>query len=96
MENKRKKRILLAFDSFKDTLRATEISKIVSDVLTEIFTENEVEIHIKNLSDGGEGFLTCFSQGIENFQIKTHQVTGPFPLSQVNAKYGIFTRSFLI
>ena len=73
----RKLRVLLAFDSFKDTLTAEEAAGAVAAELRRCIAEELVEERVRHLSDGGEGFLRVFSQARDDLEVKSLSVTGP-------------------
>lgn len=83
--DKFQKNILLAFDSFKDTLSAD----LVCSSLERSFRNlGYVNIKTKPLSDGGEGFIAALT---ESLQLTAHQVTIIGPLgNDIQSTYSTF------
>lgn len=100
MPEGRKLRLLLAFDSFKDTLAAEEVAATVTAELRRSLPEALVEERVRHLSDGGEGFLRVFAQGRGDLEVRSVRVTGPLcsvaadgstaAVQEVQAQYGLF------
>ncbi|MEF3280558.1 MAG: glycerate kinase [Elusimicrobiota bacterium] len=74
--------VLICVNSFKGTASSKEINKILSKVLV----RKGYDVVVKNVSDGGDGFLDCFS---ETGNIIKKKVTGPFYGSKISASYVI-------
>jgi len=81
------KKVLLAFDSFKDTLTSEEVTTIVADALS----KKNVKISKKMLSDGGEGFLASL-QSTLNLEYIRVDVTGPLG-EPIKASYCVYNPS---
>ncbi|MFM8294899.1 MAG: glycerate kinase [Microcystaceae cyanobacterium] len=81
-------RVLIAPDSFKGTLSATEICQILT---TELGSKFEIITH--PLADGGEGSLEAIAACLPHYQWITLTVTGPLPNQTVTAKYLWLTAS---
>eukprot|EP01104_Vermistella_antarctica_P011111 TRINITY_DN3063_c0_g2_i1.p1 TRINITY_DN3063_c0_g2~~TRINITY_DN3063_c0_g2_i1.p1 ORF type:complete len:410 (+),score=49.63 TRINITY_DN3063_c0_g2_i1:336-1565(+) len=80
-------RVLVAFDSFKDTLSAADAGAAVLDALiAERGSEGIIPTQV-NLSDGGEGFLSSLAGPLE-LELLTASVSGPMG-SPVPATYGV-------
>ena len=77
-------KILLAFDSFKESLSSLEAARYFQEGFETIFPDAQVET--VPLSDGGEGFVEAlvFRQG----DLQERQVAGPLG-SMVNASFGL-------
>jgi len=96
-------RVLLAFDSFKDTLAAEEVAALVEEALRVHVPEDRLEVRVRHLSDGGEGFLQVFAQSRRELELRSVRVTGPLcrvgadgrteAAQEVEAQYGIFLAS---
>jgi glycerate 2-kinase len=71
-------RVLVASDSFKDTLEAQQIGESVHEALVSGSTDSSIHFVTENcpLSDGGEGFLKAYKPHLEREEVI--QVTGPF------------------
>lgn len=75
-------RLLVAPDSFKGTLSATEVCQIVATELADAFT-----LISHPLADGGEGTLDAIATSLPNSKFINVLVSGPLPKSKVTAKY---------
>ena len=75
-------RLLIAPDSFKGTLSATEICEIIQQELGEDF-----EIMAHPLADGGEGSLEAIAANLPHHQWISLRVMGPLPEQIVTAQY---------
>ncbi len=78
-------RIVVAIDSFKGSLSSLEAGNAVKEAALRINNENEVSVH--PLADGGEGTVEALSKGLGGKLIKT-EVKGPL-CKPVKAKYAI-------
>jgi glycerate kinase len=72
-------RILVALNAFKGTASSSELNKAVSKILVKNHS-----VSIKNISDGGDGFIECFT---DNGKLIKKVVTGPLYNMKVKAKY---------
>ncbi|MBF0288022.1 MAG: glycerate kinase [SAR324 cluster bacterium] len=79
-------KIVLAFDSFKESLSSLEAANFFSKGFQRIFPDSLVETLL--LSDGGEGFVTALTH--QNGQIHYQEVHGPLDTT-VQACYGILS-----
>ena len=79
-------KVLLAFDSFKDTLTSQEISSIVKSVIE---GNGNASVVVKPLSDGGEGFLSSLQNSLplEPVHVNVHGPLG----DNMNSTYSTFT-----
>ncbi|MEB3247753.1 MAG: glycerate kinase, partial [Merismopediaceae bacterium] len=75
-------RLLVAPDSFKGTLSATEICGILQQELGQDF-----DVICHPLADGGEGTLAAIAGSLRDHQWITQTVTGPLPGKTVTAQY---------
>lgn len=82
-------KVLLAFDSFKDTLSA----QCVSDVTKNVLENNikDIDITIRTLSDGGEGFLQSLSNSLDLEPVSV-TVNGPLG-NKIESFYSIHKQS---
>jgi glycerate kinase len=81
-------KIVVAMDSFKDSLTAVEASEIVAESLSSVVPE--AEIVVKPMADGGEGTAkTMIAAG--NGQGVEKTVTGPLPDMRVSAGFAWFS-----
>lgn len=78
-------KILLAPDSFKESMSATEVCQSMEKGILKIFPEAQI-IHIP-MSDGGEGLLSSLIDSTQG-QYYTTMVKGPL-YEQVSASYGL-------
>ena len=76
-------KILLAPDSFKGTLSATEVANVLADTLRKHFPD--ADVRILPLSDGGEGLLDCMQTAMHGTMMTT-TVQGPLG-RDVRARY---------
>lgn len=92
-------KVVLAFDSFKDTLSASELCAIAKEKLLSL--DPSLDILCLPMSDGGEGFLKTFELAVSDvphfsFSSKQLEVIGPLgtPLHVTTrqAEYGILYR----
>jgi glycerate kinase len=72
-------RILVALNAFKGTATSSELNRVISKVLLKNHS-----VSIKNISDGGDGFIDCFKK---NGIVIKKIVTGPLYDMKVKAKY---------
>jgi len=86
------KKIIIAPDSFKDSISSTRVCRIIQDVIIDNFPQ----FNVKSIpvSDGGEGFLEILT---ENLNLKTIKlsVIGPAG-NRVNANYGVSQKTAYI
>lgn len=84
------KNILIAPDSFKESLSAKRVSEIISEVLTKKALENNIEIkcHLLPLADGGEGTVDVAVTTL-GAKINSAKVCGPLVDShrEINAEF---------
>lgn len=83
--NKRMKKILFAFDSFKGSLTSIEVGEAASRGAKKVFPQ--VETVVVPVADGGEGTVEAVV-GATGGEIVTAVVTGPLG-DKVEAAYGI-------
>lgn len=86
-------KFIIAPDSFKGSLSASEFCCVTEDCIEKYFTQknySKPEIILMPLADGGEGTLDCilFASGGEK---KSVEVTGPFFKDSVTAQIGFFS-----
>lgn len=88
-------KIILAFDSFKGSYSASEITLLAEKELKHLVSNAIIKCF--PLADGGEGTLEVL-QSLPGSQILEAKVTGPLPDMQVIAKYLYFseTRSIFV
>lgn len=80
-------KIIIAMDSFKETMSADSACDIVADILRDM--QKDIEVITKPMADGGEGTASAMiSAG--NGQWITKQVTGPLMEMQIEAGFGWF------
>jgi glycerate kinase len=79
------KRVLIAFDKFKDALTAREAGEVVAAALRE--QRPDWTFDLAPLSDGGEGFTTILTQAVRGQEVAC-EVTGPRG-KPVTAKFGL-------
>jgi len=85
-------RILIAVDSFKDSLSAIDVSKNIKKGILKV--NNEIEVKELPLADGGEGTMKILINNL-NGEIVKLDVTGPLG-KKVNASYGIINEEIAI
>ena len=78
-------RIVVAIDSFKGSLSSLEAGNAVKEAALRINNESEVSVH--PLADGGEGTVEALSKGLGGKLVET-EVKGPL-CKPVKAKYAI-------
>ena len=79
-------KILLAFDSFKDTLTAERLSDVVKQSLLEVV--GECEIQSKPVSDGGQGFIGALKKSMQLESVPCRAV-GPLG-NEIDTEYAFF------
>lgn len=89
-------KIVIAPDSFKGTLHAHEVARIIKDSFTQLFKEKHFEAMIETvpIADGGEGTSSVLLENLGGRRI-THVVTGPEG-QDVEASYAIINNSAVI
>lgn len=80
--------IILAPDSFKGSMKASEVTKYMKDSILEIFPEST--IHDLPIGDGGEGTMEALVNAT-NGTFTTVSVTGPLG-DKVTAQYGVLDK----
>jgi glycerate kinase len=80
-------KIVIAMDSFKGTLKAHEVCKIVSNVITE--KSSDVTVVIKPMADGGEGTARAMIEAAGGTWIP-FMVMGPLRQMQIEAGFAWF------
>ena len=78
-------RVVVAIDSFKGSLSSVEAGNAVKEAICRL--ENNTEVIVKPLADGGEGTVEALASGFDSQIIET-TVTGPL-MTKVKAKYCI-------
>ena len=78
-------KIILAPDSFKGSMTATEITSYMSQSILETYPH--AEVHALPVGDGGEGTMEALVNAT-NGKFETVSVTGPLG-NQVTAQYGV-------
>ena len=78
-------RVVVAIDSFKGSLSSIEAGNAVKEAICRL--ENNTEVIVKPLADGGEGTVEALASGFDSQIIET-TVTGPL-MTKVKAKYCI-------
>ena len=81
----RREKILIVPDSFKETLSAAEVCRIVSEEAEAVL--GDAEIRCIPIADGGEGSVDCFLQALGGTR-QSVQIKGPL-FDDVDAQYGI-------
>lgn len=76
--------VLIAPDSFKDSLTAAQVSNAIAKGVTQ-FSSN-FECHFLAASDGGEGFLQAVERSISNLEVQTITTVDPLG-NTVEASY---------
>jgi glycerate 2-kinase len=79
-------KIVIAADSFKETLSSSEVNDTLESAVLKIFPEAQVS-KVK-IADGGEGTVDCILSVMEGREIHS-EVSGPLPGMRVNAKWCI-------
>lgn len=79
-------KIVVAFDSFKESISAQEACKVAMEGIKESLPYNSTTIEIP-LSDGGEGLVDCIREIIPTKQINI-KVHNPL-MEQINTSYAI-------
>jgi glycerate kinase len=83
-------KIVIAMDSFKTTLTASEACRIVAKAIKDLLPD--VHVSIKPMADGGEGTAEALMNSMPGRWIpKT--VTGPLPNSKAEARFAWFENS---
>lgn len=85
-------KIIVAPDSFKDSISAPRVCRVIQDVIIDNFPQLTVESI--PVSDGGEGFLEILTENL-NLQTISLSVMGPAEKS-VEARYGISQKTAYI
>ncbi|HEV59327.1 MAG TPA: glycerate kinase, partial [Phycisphaerales bacterium] len=80
-------RIVVATDSFKGTLRASEACRIIADAIAHRLPD--AELVIKPMADGGEGTAEAMMAAGEGRWVP-RAVMGPLPEMQVEAGFAWF------
>ena len=83
-------RIVIAIDSFKGSLTSLQAGNAVRDAVLKL--DNNAEIFVRPLADGGEGTVDALSNGLGG-KIVEITVSGPL-LKPVNARYCILQDNF--
>lgn len=78
-------KIVLAFDSFKGSLRAAEACDITAKALRGAMPDAEVVS--RPIGDGGEGTIDALLNALDG-EWRTAEVMGPLPATTVEARYG--------
>lgn len=79
-------KIVVAIDSLKGSLSSIEAGNCIRDGILRVYNENEVDIVVKPLADGGEGTLEALACGMDG-TVKEIEVSGPL-MKRVSSKYG--------
>ena len=77
--------IILAPDSFKGSMTATQVSIYMADSITEVYPQ--ADIHALPVGDGGEGTMEAQVNATKG-SFHTATVTGPLG-NHVTAQYGV-------
>lgn len=82
-------RVVIAPDSFKESLTAKEVALAIEKGFKKVYPEAEYDL--MPVSDGGEGTLAILSEAL-SLSPETHWVTGPFgePIEATYARKGEF------
>jgi glycerate kinase len=86
---KTRRKILLIFDKFKDTIEAPDICHILKRQIVKSLGHEKVVVEELPISDGGDGFVNCLAHQYrddKSFERKTHKVLDPL-LRQISAEY---------
>lgn len=59
-----RKKVLLVFDKFRDTISARDICNVLQTKITQHLGP-DVGVHQMPISDGGDGFIECMSEGFK-------------------------------
>jgi glycerate kinase len=74
-----RKKVLLVFDKFRDTISARDICNVLQGSITHHLGP-DIRVHQMPISDGGDGFIECMSEGLKenpNVTKLSHQVLDP-------------------
>jgi glycerate kinase len=80
-------KILIALDSFKESLDALRACRAVQDGLLE--TDPGMEVFMRPLADGGEGTAEAFLTALGGERV-VHRVRGPLEGQEVEAAFALF------
>jgi glycerate kinase len=58
---KTRRKILLIFDKFKDSIESQDICRILQRQITKHLGEEKVQVEALPISDGGDGFVNCLA-----------------------------------
>lgn len=83
-------KIVIAMDSFKGTISASQASEIIAAAITELVPD--AQVLIKPMADGGEGTAEAMLKSISGEWIPT-RVTGPLPDMSAEAGFAWFEDS---
>ena len=83
-------KIVIAMDSFKGTISASQASEIIAAAITELVSD--AQVLIKPMADGGEGTAEAMLKSISGEWIP-RRVTGPLPDMGVEAGFAWFENS---
>jgi glycerate kinase len=79
-------KIIIASDSFKETLSSFEVNNVLESAVFKIFPEAQV-VKIR-IADGGEGTVDCILSSKTGQEVIS-EVSGALPGMKVNARWGI-------
>ena len=82
-------KIIAAPDSFKGSMSASQVSRIIADEILKY--DPKIEVITKSMADGGEGTAEALLAA-GNGKWITKEVTGPLPDMKVNAAFAWFER----
>lgn len=83
------KKVLCAFDKFKETLECEELARLTEETLRGMFGRDRVAVSSVCLSDGGDGFLASLTAPLKLQHVEV-VVSGPLgPTVPVKSKYGV-------
>ena len=88
----KKKKILIASDSFKGSATSMEVATYLKEGILSV--HNDVTITTVPIADGGEGTITCFVEAFQG-QIKQKEVTGPLG-NRIQARYGLLNKDTVV
>ena len=86
-------KVVVAIDSLKDSLTSYEAGKAVEKGIYKAYEDEEVEVVVKTLADGGEGTVDAFVEGMQGEKRKV-TVNGPL-MEPVSCAYGYLEESHI-
>ena len=84
-------KVVIAIDSLKDSLTSFEAGKAAEKGIRRAYGDENVDVVIKPLADGGEGTVEALVTGM-NGESRSAMVEGPLG-KEVNCEYGYLKES---